>query len=153
MKGILKIYHPDETLKYHIQTTYCKAVYSNTQHFLEVEIITDDSLDHVDDDSLQYNYPQISMNVFDFPIEDAELVGKTFEINDSDSDNFTGVDLFDDEDVYLTNSKLSFKNDAAGELELFWEGNITDFYTGSEKPIPFKLKCNFKQDEIIVDED
>ena len=120
---------------------------------MEVEIITDDSLDHVDDDSLQYNYPQISMNVFDFPIEDAELVGKTFEINDSDSDNFTGVDLFDDEDVYLTNSKLSFKNDAAGELELFWEGNITDFYTGSEQPIPFKLKCNFKQDEIIVDED
>ena len=153
MKGILKIYHPDETLKYHIQTTYCKAVYSNTQHFLEVEIITDDSLDHVDDDSLQYNFPQISMNVFDFPIEDAELVGKSFAMSDSDADNFSGVDLFDDEDAFLTESKLSFKNDATGELELFWEGNITDFYTGSYQPIPFKLKCNFKQDEIIVDED
>lgn len=153
MKGILKIYHPDETLKYHIQNTYCKAVYSNTQHFLEVEIITDDSLDHVDDDSLQYHFPQISMNVFDMPIADAELVGKTFEINGEDADNFTGVDLFDDEDVFLTESKLLFKNDASGELELFWEGNITDFYTGSGEPIPFKLKCNFKQDEIIVDED
>ncbi|WP_244140736.1 hypothetical protein [Kaistella flava (ex Peng et al. 2021)] len=153
MKGILKIYHPDETLKYHIQSTYCKAVYSNTQHFLEVEIITDDSLDHVDDDSLQYNFPQISINVFDFPIEDAELVGKTFEIKDEDADNYTGADLFDDKDVFLTDSKLVFKNDSSGELELFWEGNITDFYTGSDQPIPFKLKCNFKQDEIVVEED
>ena len=153
MKGILKIYHPDETLKYHIQTTYCKAVYSNTQHFLEVEIITDDSLDHVDDDSLHYNFPQISMNVFDFPIEDAELAGKTFVMSDTDADNFTGADLFDDEDAFLSENKLSFKNNADGELELFWEGTITDFYTGSDQPIPFKLKCNFKQDEIIVDED
>ncbi|WP_373708115.1 hypothetical protein [Kaistella sp.] len=120
---------------------------------MEVEIITDDSLDHVDDDSLQYNFPQISMNVFDFPIEDSELVGKSFAMRDSDADNFIGVDLFDDEDAFLTESKLSFKNDATGELELFWEGNITDFYTGSNQPIPFKLKCNFKQDEIIVDED
>ena len=153
MKGILKIYHPDETLKYHIRSSYCKAFYSNTQHFLEVEIMTDDSLDHVDDDSLQYQFPQISMTVFDFPMEDAELAGKCFELKDSDADNFTGVDLFNNEDVFLTDTKLSFKNDAAGELELFWEGSLTDFYTGADQPIPFKLKCNFKQDEIIVDED
>lgn len=153
MKGILKIYHPDETLKYHIQSTYCKAVYSNTQHFLEVEVITDDSLDHVDDDSLQYNYPQISINLFDFPIEDAKLEGKTFEISGSDVDQYMDIDLFDDEDVFLTGSKLVFKNDASGELEVFWEGNITDFYTGSQQPIPFKLKCNFKQDEIVVEDE
>lgn len=153
MKGILKIYHPDETLKYHIRSSYCKAFYSNTQHFLEVEIMTDDSLDHVDDDSLQYQFPQISMTVFDFPMEDAELAGKCFDLKDSDADNFTGVDLFNNEDVFLTDTKLTFKNDAAGELELFWEGSLTDFYTGADQPIPFKLKCNFKQDEIIVDED
>ena len=153
MKGILKIYHPDETLKYHIRSSYCKAFYSNTQHFLEVEIMTDDSLDHVDDDSLQYQFPQISITVFDFPMEDAELAGKCFDLKDSDADNFTGVDLFNNEDVFLTDTKLTFKNDAAGELELFWEGSLTDFYTGADQPIPFKLKCNFKQDEIIVDED
>ena len=51
-----KIYHPEETLKYHISSTYCKAVYLNSKNFLEVEIITDDSLDHVEDDSLQYNF-------------------------------------------------------------------------------------------------
>ena len=153
MKGILKIYHPDETLKYHIQSTYCKAVYSNAQHFLEVEIITDDSLDHVEDDSLHYHFPQISMNVFDYPLEDAELVGKVFDFNNSDAENFIGADLFDDKDVFLTDNKLSFTNDSSGELELCWEGKISDFYTDSDQPIPFKLKCNFKQDEIVVEED
>lgn len=152
MKGILKIYHPDETLKYHIQTTYCKAVYSNTQHFLEVEIITDDSLDHVDDDSLQYRFPQLSMNVYEFPIEDDQVEGKTFEINDSDDETFTEVDLFDDEDAFLYQNELSFANNENGDLELFWKGEITDFFTGSDETIPFKLKCNFRQDEIEVDE-
>ncbi|MGA9212182.1 hypothetical protein [Kaistella sp.] len=152
MKGILKIYHPEETLKYHIKSSYCKAVYSNSEHFLEVEIITDDSLDHVDDDSLQYNFPQISLNVFDFPIDDAEIEGKTFEIKDSDDETYTEVDLFDDEDAYLYNSELSFEKNKTGDLELYWKGEINDFYIGSENPIPFKLKCNFRQDEIEVDD-
>ncbi len=153
MKGILKIYHPEETLKYNIKSTYCKAVYSNKQHFLEVEVITDDSLDHVDDDSLHYNFPQISLNVFDFPIDDAEIAGKTFTINDSEEETYTDVDVFDDEDAYLYDSELTFENDENGELQLSWKGNIDDFYTGSDEPIPFKLKCNFKQDEIVIEED
>lgn len=153
MKGILKIYHPDETLKYHIKSTYCKAVYSNSQHFLETEIITDDSLDHVDDDSLQYNFPQISFEVFDFPIEDSEIEGKTFIINDSDEDTYTEVDLFDDEEAYLYDNELSFEKDDSGELQLVWKGNIDDFYTGSDEPIPFKLKCHFKQDDIVVEDE
>lgn len=153
MKGILKIYHPEETLKYNIKSTYCKAVYSNKQHFLEVEIITDDSLDHVDDDSLHYNFPQLSMNVFDYPIESAEIAGQKFEINDSEEETYTNVDLFDDEDAYLYNSELSFDTNAEGELQLFWQGNIDDFYTGSDQPIPFKLKCNFKEDQINIEEE
>lgn len=152
MKGILKIYHPEETLKYHIKSTYSKAVYSNQKHFLEVEIITDDSLDHVDDDSLQYRFPQLSMNVYEFPIEDDQVEGKTFEINDSDDETFTEVDLFDDDDAFLYQNELSFANNENGDLELFWKGEITDFYTGSDETIPFKLKCNFRQDEIEVDE-
>jgi len=152
MKGILKIYHPEETLKYHIKSTYSKAVYSNQKHFLEVEIITDDSLDHVDDDSLQYRFPQLSMNVYEFPIEDDQVEGKTFEINDSDDETFTEADLFDDDDAFLYQNELSFANNENGDLELFWKGEITDFYTGSDETIPFKLKCNFRQDEIEVDE-
>ncbi|MBF8457652.1 hypothetical protein IV494_10720 [Kaistella sp. G5-32] len=153
MKGILKIYHPEETLKYHIKSTYCKAVYSNKKHFLEVEIITDDSLDHVDDDSLQYNFPQLSLNIIEFPIEEEELVGKTFEITDTSDDHYTEVDLFDDEDAYLYDSELSFDRNAEGELQLFWKGTIDDFYTDSGEPIPFKMKCHFKPDVIEVEED
>ena len=153
MKGILKIYHPEETLKYHINSTYCKSVYNNKQHFLEVEIITDDSLDHVDDDSLQYNFPQLRLNISDFPIETEELTGKSFEISDTDEDTYTEVDLYDDEEAFLFNSTLSYDQNAEGQLQLCWQGEITDFYTGSDEPIPFKLKCHFKPDEIVVDED
>lgn len=152
MKGILKIYHPEETLKYNISSTYCKSVYSNNQHVLEIELITDDSLDHVDDDSLQYNFPQLSLNVFDFPIESADLAGKTFKINDDD-ENYTEVDLFDDEEAYIYNNELSFVLDENEDLELLWQGQIDDFYTGSEEPISFKLKCQLKDDDIQIDED
>lgn len=154
MKGILKIYHPDETLKYHIKSTYCKSVYSNSQHLLEVEIITDDSLDHVDDDSLQYNFPQLSLDVFDFPIDkdDDELAGNTFTISDTDDETYTEVDLFDDEEAFIYDNELAFSNDENGELQLVWKGTIDDFYTGSDEPLPFKLKCHFRSDDIEVDE-
>lgn len=153
MKGILKIYHPEETLKYYIKSTYCKAVYSNKQHFLEVELITDDTLDHVDDDSLQYNFPQLSLNVFDFPIDSAEIQGRTFVVNDTDEDTFTEVNLFDDEEAYIYDNELSFDQNEDGDLQLFWKGNIDDFYTGSDEPIPFKLKCHFRQDDIEVEDE
>ena len=152
MKGILKIYHPEEILKYNIRSSYCKAVYSNKQNFLELEIITDDGLDHVDDDSLQYNFPQLSFNIFDFPIETSELSGNQFTINDTEDEIFTEVDLFDDEDAYLYNNELSFEQDDEDVLHVVWAGEIDDFYTGSDNPIPFKLKCHFKKDEIEVDE-
>ena len=152
MKGILKIYHPDETLKYFIKSSYCKSVYSNAQNFLEVEVLTDDSLDHVEDDSLQYNFPQMSLNVFDFPIEVSDLEAQTFEVEDNDETSFTDVDLFDDEEAFLSENKLEFSNNENGELQLCWSGKISDFYTGSEEPIPFKLKCHFRQDEIEVDD-
>lgn len=153
MKGLLKIYHPEETLKYHIKSTYCKAVYSNSQHFLEVEVITDETLDHVEDDSLQYQFPQLSLNISDFPIEASEIEGKTFIINDSDEETYTEVDLFDDEEAYLYDNELTFTRNEEGVQELLWKGNIDDFYTGSDEPIPFKLKCNFKEDDIEIDEE
>lgn len=153
MKGILKIYHPDETLKYNIKSTYCKAIYSNSQHFLEVEIITDDSLDHVEDDSLQYNFPQISLGVYDYPIDSPEIEGVTFKIDDSDENSYTEVDLFDDEEAFLADNELCFSKGTDDELQLVWSGKIDDFYTGQEESIPFKLKCSLKQDEIEIDED
>lgn len=152
MKGILKIYHPDETLKYHIKSTYCKAVYINSKNFLEVEIITDDSLDHVEDDSLQYNFPQLSLDVFDFPIATSELEGQTITIEDTDEDTFTEVDLYDDEEAFLYENELSFSKNEEDILHLVWQGKIDDFYTGSDDPISFKLKCHFKQDDIEIED-
>lgn len=153
MKGILKIYHPEETLKYHIQHSYCKAVYLNEKHLLELEIVTDEDLDHVEDDSLQYNFPQLSFNITDFPVDSAKLAGKTFLITDSEEETYTEVDLFDDEDAYLHDNKVSFTEDENGGLQMVWEGKIDDFYTNEDEPISFKLKCHFQPDTINIDED
>ena len=150
MKGILKIYHPEETLKYHLKSTYCKAVYLNNENFLEVEVISDDDLDHAEDDSLQYQFPQIAFNIFDFPINTNTLLGNTFLVDD---ENNIEVNLFDDEDAYISENSLTFENDNEGNLVLFWKGSITDFYTGSDDLIPFKLKCDFKADYTETEED
>ncbi|MCG2793739.1 MAG: hypothetical protein L6262_09385 [Weeksellaceae bacterium] len=152
MKGILKIYHPEETLKYFIKNTYCKSVYINAQNFLEVEIITDDALDHVDDDSLQYQFPQLSLDVIEFPVASPDLKGHTFLIDDTADEVFTEVDLFDDEEAFLFDNELKFDTNEDGDLQLCWTGQITDFYTGAGDPIPFKLKCHFRPDEIEVDD-
>ncbi len=153
MKGILKIYHPEETLKYHIQHSYCKAVFLNEEHLLELEIITDEDLDHVEDDSLQYNFPQLALHISDFPVDSAELAGKTFIINDSEDSNYTEVNLYQDEDAFLNENKLSFSEDENGELQLMWEGKIDDFYTNEKEPISFKMKCHFQPDIINIEED
>lgn len=153
MKGILKIYHPEETLKYHIKSSYCKAVYSNHKHVLEVEVITDDSLDHVDDDSLQYRFPQLSFDVFDFPLQSGELAGNTINIPDSGEAEYTEVELFDDEEAYLYSNELTFSKNAEGDMELLWKGEIDDFYTGSDEQIPFKLKCHFKDEDPEVEDE
>jgi hypothetical protein len=149
MKGILKIYHLEETLKYHLKSTYCKAVYLNNEIFLEAEVISDDDVDHVEDDSLQYQFPQVAFNISDFPIETDQLLGNTFFVDD---ENYTDVNLYDDEDAFISKNELSFENDKEENLILLWKGLISDFYTGSEDLIPFKLKCHFKADEIEIDD-
>jgi len=153
MEGILKIYHPEETLRYNIKSSYCKAVYSNAKNFLDVEIITDDDLEHVEDDSLQYNFPQLSIGISDFPIDTEDLVGKVFAINDTDEDIYCTVNLFDDEVANIYDNELRFSLDEYGELQLIWKGLIDDFYSNNPKPIPFKLKCNFKRNEPEYIED
>ena len=153
MKGILKIYHPEETLKYRIHHSYCKSVYLNEEYLLELEVVTDENLDHIDDDSLHYNFPQLSFHIVDFPVDSADLAGKTFIINDTSDTSFTEIDLHDDEEAFLHENKLSFSNDENGELELIWEGEVDDFYTQNDEQIRFKLKCHFQPDEINIDED
>ena len=153
MKGILKIYHPEETLKYNIQHSYCKAVYLNEENLLELEIVTDEELDHVDDDSLQYDFPQLSLHITDFPVASTELAGQSLTINDSEESVYTEINLHDDADAMLYENKLSFSADGDGALQLIWEGHIDDFYTGEKETIPFKLKCHFQPDNINIEED
>lgn len=148
MKGILKIYHPEEQLKYFIEKTYCKSFLVNQQYFLELEIETNDDLDHVEDDSLQYQYPQIAFNIFDFPLKEACLEKQKVSIDSE----YVDVNVFDDEEVSIEDSQLSFKVNEEGVLQVVWEGKIDDFYTHSEEKIPFKLKCHFKNDEIEIEE-
>lgn len=148
MKGILKIYHPEEELKYFIEKTYCKSFLVNQQHFLELELETNDDLDHVEDDSLQYKYPQIAFNIFDFPLKEACLEEQKVFIDPE----YVEVNVFDDEEVSIEDSQLFFKTGEEGVLQVVWEGKIDDFYTHSEEKIPFKLKCHFKNDEIEVEE-
>ena len=93
------------------------------------------------------------MEIFDFPIDSDEIEGKTFLINDSEEDSYTEVDLFDDEDAFIYDNELCFEKNEENELQVIWKGTIDDFYTGSDTPIPFRMKCEFKQDEIVVDED
>lgn len=151
MKGILKIYHPEETLKYQISRTYGKSVFHNEEFFLEVEVTTTEDTDYIEDDSLQYQFPQLSLHVIDFPIDTKKLAGKTFTIT-NDDEVYTEVNLFDDEDAETFDNELTFSTDDEGELQLVWQGKITDFYTHSEDAIPFKLKCHFKQDRIEVED-
>lgn len=152
MKGILKLYHPEETLRYNIQNSYCKAVYLNAQNFLEVEIITDDDLDEVDDDSLRYNFPQIALRISDFPIDWDELPGKTFHVDDSDEMLYTEVELYNDETAYISDNELVFTKNARGDTELVWKGLIDDFCTNTTQQIPFKLKCHFRQEEMDAED-
>lgn len=153
MKGILKIYHPEETLKYHLEHTYCKAVFSNMKHLLELDILTDDSLEHVDDDSLQYHFPQLAFKISDFPVPAEDLSGLTLELPENDEENFCEVDLFDDEDAFVTENSLSFETNPLGILTLHWKGKISDFLTESEIPLDFKLKCDFSPETILIEED
>ncbi len=150
MKGILKIYHPEETLKYYIDSSYCKPIYNNSQHVLEVEITTSDTLDHVDDDSLQYQFPQLRFGIYDFPIESNKLAGKLLKIEENEEDSYSELEIFDDQEAFLYNNQLAFEEDQNGELQLVWSGEIDDFYLNQENTIPFKLKCNFKEEVVEI---
>ncbi len=153
MKGILKIYHPEETLQYNIEKAYCKAIYSNEEHFLEVDIITDDSLDDVEDDSLKYHFSQINLSVFDFPLASEVLEGKAFQVEDTDEEEFTEMIFNNEEDALIDDNQLSFSKNEEGVLEVIWKGKMEDVFTETDDKIDFKLKCHFKEDCIEIDDE
>lgn len=161
----IKFFHPEETFTYHIEKCFCKVVFSGKQHQLLVEIHSTDSLDHVDDDSLQNDFSQVTLYIDDFPIsvETVEdLVGQTIEIPTSyeeieDEDGeieeilYTSVN-FSDGNFEADHNTLSFFQDENGIVCLKWKGEVQDFTEASDDYIPFELNCAFTAESIEVPE-
>ncbi len=149
-KGLLKIYHPEETLRYTLQNAFAKAAYAQGQYLLDAEFCSDDSLDHVDDDSLQYKFPQIELLIKDIELSGEDLTLQTLELSTEDCYSFIELDIFDDEDSFVTECKISFTKENKDSQEILvckMEGMMNDFYRLTENEIPFKLKsyCNIAE--------
>jgi len=157
----IKFFHPEETFTYYIQKCFCKVVYSGKQHQLLIEIHSTEDLDHVEDDSLQNDFPQVVLSIDDFPVNVAsvnELNGKTIEIPDSyveieDEEGeieeffYTNVNFLED-DFEADNNKLSFFKDSSGTLCLKWKGEVSDFTGQTDGHIPFEVECAFVPQKI-----
>lgn len=152
----IKFFHPEETFIYYIDKSFCKVVFSGSNHQLLIEIHSTDDLDHVEDDSLQNNFSQVILSVDDFPVQVKsidELVGKTIEIPNS------YVEVEDEEgeieEYYYTNlnfaednfeaddNQLHFFKDEKGTLCVNWKGKAQDFTEQSDELIPFEVECVF----------
>ncbi|PQL92820.1 hypothetical protein [Apibacter sp. wkB309] len=164
MKGLIKFYHPDETLVYHIRKCFCKVVFLNMKNTLVVEIESDDDLDHVEEDSYQNEYPQVSFSIEDFeiPVKTIQqLCGKSFQIpsyEEKENENgeveelyYTNLNINDEEDLETDNNELKFGKDEQGNLKLIWQGYCEDFIT-QEEPLRFKVSCSFINDILEIDE-
>lgn len=151
MKGIIKFYHPDETLKYRISLSHCKAFYANNLHFLDLEIITEEEPQDLEEDSLKYSFPQVAFRISDFPLKNPELTQAELHLEDAE-EAFTELDLYCDEEAYLYNNHLAFCEED-GTLNLIWKGECDDFFTNTDQPVTFKLKCNFAEDPLDIAED
>lgn len=151
MKGIIKFYHPDETLKYRISLSHCKAVYANELHFLDLEIITEEDPNDLEEDSLKYAFPQLAFRIIDLPLKNPDLTQNELVLDEKDA-TFTELDLYCDEEAYLYDNHLVFE-EIEGVLNLIWKGECDDFFTGTDRPVTFKLKCDFSEDAPEIAED
>lgn len=157
----IKFFHPEETFTYYIEKCFCKVVYSGQQHQLLIEIHSSDDLDHVEDDSLQNDFPQVVMSIDDFPLHVSsvdELNGKTVEIptsyvevEDEDgelADVFYTTINFSEDSFEADNNKLTFSKDESGNLCVNWKGEVFDFTEESDELIPFEVSCAFVPQKI-----
>lgn len=164
MKGLIKFYHPDETLEYHIRKCFCKVVFLNSKNTLVLEIESTDDLDHVEEDSYQNEYPQVSFSLEDFeiPVDSVyKLSGKSFkipafeekenEIGDMEEIFYTNLNINDEEDLDTNDNELRFGKDEDGILKMIWTGFCEDFIT-NESPLKFKISCVFKNDILNIEE-
>lgn len=159
----IKFFHPEETLTYYIEKCFCKVVFSGKQHQLLVEIHSTDSLDHVDDDSIQNDFAQVTLYIDDFPIQAEsveDLVGQSLsipnsyeEIEDEDGEieeiSYTNIN-FDEGNFESDQNQLSFYKDESGTVCLKWKGEVQDFTEESDDFIPFEVDCAFSAHFIEI---
>ena len=65
----IKFFHSEETFNYQIEKALCKVVFQGNKKCLLVEIHSNDDLEQVEGDSLQNDYPQLSLFIDDFPLD------------------------------------------------------------------------------------
>lgn len=152
----IKFFHPEETFIYHIEKSLCKVVYQEKKKCLLVEIHSNDDLEHVEADSLQNEYPQLSMFIDDFPVEaDAieQLAGNTVSIpygfvEEEDEEGemqevyYTTLNVSEG-DFETVNNTLSFGLNEQGVLTMKWKGSVQDFTEETDGDIPFEIECSF----------
>ncbi|MBF0597049.1 hypothetical protein [Faecalibacter rhinopitheci] len=161
----IKFFHQEETFNYHIEKSLCKVVYQGDKQVLLIEIHSNDDLEHVEVDSLQNEFPQLSLFIDDFPIDVTsakELHGKTVsiphgfvEIEDEDGDlhevYYTSLTTAN-EDYETVDNTLNFSMTDAGVLSLTWQGKVQDFTEESSDDLPFEIKCTFEEFEFTDDD-
>ena len=157
----IKFFHPEETFNYNIEKSLCKVVYQGDKQVLLIEIHSTDELEHVEDDSIQNDFPQLSLFIDDFPldVESAnELNGKTIEIpygfaEEEDEDGevhdvyYTSLNV-SEEDYEVVENKLTFSINEKGILSLNWKGKVQDFTENSADDIEFDINCTFEEFEF-----
>ena len=161
----IKFFHPEETFNYKIEKSLCKVVYQGDKQVLLLEIHSSDELDHVEDDAIQNEYPQLSLFIDDFPldVESAEeLNGKTISIpygfaEEEDEDGelhdvyYTTLNV-SEEDYEVVDNNLSFQLTEQGVLSLIWKGKVQDFTEETSDDIPFEVSCTFEEFEFDEEE-
>lgn len=161
----IKFFHPDETFNYNIEKSLCKVVFQGNKKCLLVEIHSTDDLEHVEGDSLQNDFPQLSLFIDDFPLDVEsveELNGKKVSIpygfaEEEDEEGET-VEVYyttlnvSEEDYETVNNELTFSVNDKGILTLNWKGEVQDFVDESDKDIPFEIECTFEEFEFTEDD-
>ncbi|MBO6212930.1 hypothetical protein SAMN05421738_103178 [Algoriella xinjiangensis] len=161
----IKFFHSDETLNYKIEKSLCKVVFQGNKKCLLVEIHSNDDLEHVEADSLQNEFPQLSLFIDDFPldVESVEqLNGKKVSIpygfaeeEDEDGDPvdvyYTSLNV-SEEDYETVNNELTFSVNDKGILTLNWKGEVQDFTNNDGGDLPFEVDCTFEEFEFNEDD-
>lgn len=162
----IKFFHPDEEFLYFIEKSLVKVVYQNKENRLLLEIHSNEDLDHLETDALQNEFPQVSLEIEDFPIQFSnveQLNDQTIDIPEGyveqEDEDGNLVEFFyssiylEDEDLTAEKNTLKFSKNDDGILCVAWNGLVEDFTGTSDEMIPFKLLCEFKPQEIKLREE